>query len=190
MGREKPRKGAGRDGEGFLALPHIVMDSPAFQALSYPARALLLEVGRQYKGGNNGRMLLSRAYLGKRGWKSADVISRAKAELLAAGFIHQTVLGYRPNKASWYACTWWSLDKLDGYDDWMATGFRRGAYANGTRLIPPHGTGAPAIGPPHGTEEASPVPPHGPVEAHSGAPPVPPHGHHLEEPSPAPRKGK
>jgi hypothetical protein len=56
--------------------------------LGHPARSLLLELARQFVRDNNGRLLASRAYLAKRGWKSADVIDRAKRELLEAG-IHR-----------------------------------------------------------------------------------------------------
>lgn len=118
----------GRDSGGFVALPWTVLDCPAYAALSYPARALLIEVARQFVRDNNGRMLLSIAYLSKRGWKSSDVITRAKRELLAAGFIFETVMGHRPNKASWYAVTWRALDKLQGYDEGATASFVRGAY--------------------------------------------------------------
>lgn len=128
-GRNRGTKGdSGRDSGGFVALPWTVLDCPAYTALSYPARALLMEVARQFVRDNNGRMLLSIAYLSKRGWKSSDVITRAKRELLAAGFIFETVMGHRPNKASWYAVTWRTLDKLQGYDEGATASFVRGAY--------------------------------------------------------------
>jgi hypothetical protein len=44
-------------------------------------------------------LLLSRNFLEPRGWKSADVIHRAKQELLEAEFIFETVKGRRPNRA-------------------------------------------------------------------------------------------
>ena len=78
------------------------------------ARALLFELARQFVRDNNGRFLASGAYLAKRGWKSADVITRAKRELLDAGFLFETVKGHRPNKASCYAVTWRTLDKIGG----------------------------------------------------------------------------
>ncbi len=46
-----------------------------------------MEVARQFVRDNNGRMLLSGAYLSKRGWSSVDVVTRAKRELLAAGVV-------------------------------------------------------------------------------------------------------
>jgi len=134
-GRNKGLRGySGRDAGGFVALPWSVLDSPAYLALSHPARSLLLEVARQYVRDNNGRLLASRAYLAKRGWNSASVIDRAKRELLAAGFIQETVMGHRPNKASWYAVTWQTLDHHPGFDAGAVEGFRRGAYRENAPL--------------------------------------------------------
>ena len=183
-GRNKNRKGdSGRDSGGFIALPWSVLDCTAYGRLSHPAKALLFELARQFVRDNNGRMLLSRAYLATRGWKSADVIQRAKTELLQSGFIFQTVMGHRPNKASWFAVTWRALDKLPGYDAGAERCFERGAYQK--VLIPPGGTEGPLIVPPHGTGTAPPVPPHGAIRPVLPLRSVPPHGHHLEMPSTA-----
>jgi hypothetical protein len=136
-GRNKGLKGdTGRDAGGFVALPWAVLDCIAYARLSHPAKSLLIELARQFVRDNNGRMLLSYAYLFTRGWKSADVITRAKRELITAGFIYETVMGHRPNKASWYAVTWRVLDKINGYDEGAAEGFRRGAYMDSTPLQP------------------------------------------------------
>lgn len=140
MGADRDARGGrrgkdnGRDAGGFLALPWSVLDSAAYLGLSYPARALLLEVARQFNHDNNGKMLLSERHLAQRGWKGSGVITRAKRELLDAGLIYQTVLGMRPNKASWYAVTWRKLDKIDGFDAGAAQAFERGAYL---KLTPP-----------------------------------------------------
>ena len=190
-GRSNGKKGdAGRDSGGFVALPWSVLDCPAYARLSMHARALLLEVARQFVRDNNGRMLLSRVYMATRGWKSMDMLNKCKAELIEAGFIFQTVQGHRPNKASWYAVTWRTLDKLAGYDEGAALCFERGAYQKNAplknaKLKPPHGTERPSIAPPHGTGAMPAVPPHGAIRATFTAFPVPPHGHHLEKPSPA-----
>lgn len=188
-GRSKGSKGdSGRDSGGFIALPWSVLDCPAYARLSMHARALLFEVARQFVRDNNGRLLLSRAYMQTRGWKSADMLSKAKRELLEAGFIYETVKGQRPNKASWYAVTWRTLDRHLGYDTGAIEGYVRGAYRipgapKNTTLSPPHGTGRLSIVPPHGTGEPVSVPPHGPMRATFDALSVPPHGHHLDMPS-------
>ena len=188
-GRNSRSKGdAGRDSGGFVALPWSVLDSPAYARLSMHARALLMEVARQSVRDNNGRMLLSRAYMETRGWKSVDKLTTAKRELLEGGFIFQTVMGHRPNKASWYAVTWRALDKLPGYDAGAEKCFERGAYSKGqplknASLRPSHGTAGIAIAPPHCTETAPTVPPHGAIGPVFDPLSVPPHGHHLEKPS-------
>jgi hypothetical protein len=198
---------AGRDAGGFVALPWSVLDCPAYRALSHPARALLLELARQYVRDNNGRLLASRAHLAARGWTSNDTLGRALRELLAAGFVFQTVRGHRPNRASWYALTWFRLDKLPGFDAGAAEGFRRGAYlaaalptpkpsrdelyqkwrtpptTKNASLTPSHGPESRPIAPPHGPEPAAVAPSHGPIGASFGGPPSPSHGHHLEMPS-------
>lgn len=123
---------------GFLAFPHDVMDSPAYTSLSHTARSLLMELGRQYMSDNNGMLVLSSKYLRKRGWNSADVITRAKRELLKAELIYETVMGHRPNKASRYAVTWADLDFNSKYDYGATKGFTKGAYRYGKNaaLIP------------------------------------------------------
>ena len=166
-------------------MPWSVLDCPAYGRLSMHARALLLEVARQFVRDNNGRMLLSRAYMATRGWKSMDMLNKCKAELIEAGFIFQTVQGHRPNWASWDAVTWRVLDKLPGYDEGASLLFKRGAYQNGTSLNPSHGTSRAVIAPPHGTATLPPVPPHGTIRPVLGVRSVPPHGHHLEMPSTA-----
>lgn len=197
---------SGRDAGGFVALPWSVLDSPAFKALSHTARSLLLELARQFVRDNNGRLLASRAYLKKRGWASAGVIDRAKHELIEAGLIFETVKGHRPNKASWYAVTWRTLDRHPDYDPGALAGFERGAYrtlelapTRPTReqcferwrkvpeenpaLSPSAGTEQAGIDPPDGTAQAMPVPSAGTIEATSRGAPVPAERHHLEKPS-------
>lgn len=183
-GRNRGRRGdSGRDPGGFVALPWTVLDCPAYAALSHPARSLLMELARQYVRDNNGRLLASRAHLAERGWTSADVIQRAKGELLAAGFIYETVKGRRPNRASWYALSWFALDRHPDYDPGAAESFTRGAYRKNASLCPSGGTESPPIAPSGGTEDRSPVPSHGTMRPTFQPSPVPSGGHHLDMPS-------
>lgn len=136
-GRQYKSKGSrtGREEGSFIALLHAVVDSDAYRALSHPARSLLIEVARQLKGDNNGRLLLSFKYMKTRGWKSADTLDRAKAELLNSGLIFETCKGGFPNRASWYAITWYALDAHDGYDFGVRQAYRRGAYRDRPKLV-------------------------------------------------------
>lgn len=185
-GRNSGKRGdTGRDSGGFVALPWSVLDCPAYAALSHPARALLLEIARQFVRDNNGRLLASRAYLGKRGWNSPDVISRAKNDLIAAGFIHETVKGHRPNKASWYAVTWRALDRLSGYDAGAAETFVRGAYQNASlRPSPVLGKALIGTSPVLGATASSTS--SVPIKAVSATSPSTSPVHPLEMPSPEP----
>jgi len=184
-GRNRGRKGdSGRDAGGFIALPWTVLDCPAYAGLSHPARSLLFELARQFVRDNNGRLLASAAYLSKRGWNSGDVITRAKRELLAAGFIFETVKGHRPNKASWYAVTWRALDKISGYDPGAAELFERGAYSKNASLRPSHGVESAPIAPSHGVGRSSTAPSHGAIRPVLPPSPTPSHGNHLAIPSP------
>ncbi len=207
MSKSRFKKGgnSGRDAGGFVAMPWAVLDSVAYGRLSHPARSLLWEFARQYAPGNNGRLLASAAYLSKRGWTSSDVITRAKRELLEAGFIFETVKGRRPNRAAWFALTFFSLDRIAGFDDGAAEGFRRGAYRDAdplpkpkpTRdelyrkwdtknasLRPSHGVERAAIAPSHGVEGSLPTPSHGAIRPIFDESPTPSAGNLLETPSP------
>ena len=149
-------------------------------------------------------------YLGPRGWKSNDVITRAVRELVAAGFVHQTAQGHRPSKASWYAVTWRALDRHPGYDVGTMESFQRGAYRlwvaaqRPTEIAPP--TPSPgaeknaSLTPSPGVERASrapspgvgalpTAPSPGTVEGGFGTFSTPGDGDHLEKPSTAQRSG-
>lgn len=184
----RSKRDSGRDGGGFVALPWSVLDCPAYACLSHPARSLLMEFARQFVRDNNGRLLASASYLAARGWTSNDVITRAKRELLEAGFIFETAKGQRPNKAGWYAVTWRTLDKIDGYDAGVTVAFERGAYLKKQPekinvLKPSRGAERPAIAPSHGVEATAVAPPHGAIRPDFIPRSTPSHGDHLEKPS-------
>jgi hypothetical protein len=127
MARKRSRGRQDRDPGPFVAIPHLVLDSPGYRACTHTSHSLLLEIARQFNGNNNGKLVITPKYLSPRGWRSNDVITRAKAELLAAGLIFETRKGARPNRASWYALTWHPLQVLDGLDISPAH-YPRGAY--------------------------------------------------------------
>ena len=201
MGRDRRQKGhdTNRDSGPFVAMPLAVLDCPAYLNLSHPAARLLMDIARQYRRDNNGQLLASRVHLLERGWKSHDTVARAVKELVAAGFIHQTVMGHRPNKASWYAVTWRTLDRHPGYDHGAAESFVRGAYNNATLknskpspgdgpvkndvLSPGDGPRPAQIGPGDGLEGQAIGPGDGPIRGVFGTFLSPSDGHHLDKPS-------
>lgn len=124
-----------RDGDGYLAIPRVVLESPGFRSLNPSAKALLLDIGMQYKRGNNGRLVACGKYLRPLGWNSHDTINRCLNELMGAGLLFRTRRGQRPNKAAWYALTWFKLDHHPDMDPETAD-FRRGAYRQGCTIGP------------------------------------------------------
>lgn len=195
--RNLKRKGttSGRDPGGFVALPWLVLDSEGYANISPLATRLLLDLARQYVKDNNGSLILTMNYLKTRGWKSADLVTKAKKELIANGLIYETVKGGRPNKASWYAMTWYALDKSNKYDYDLESGFRRGAYrsppnSKNATLSPPSGVSGSSTAPIGGANGASLTPLGGAIAAKTELAHAPSTGIHLEIPSPAEAKGR
>ena len=150
MARAKHRN-RGRDGVGFLALPHVVMDSPAFLNLSAPAVRLLLDIARQLGASNNGKLCASMTALKGRGWSSNDTLTRARRELEAAGFLFQTRVGALPNRAAWFALTWASLHWTPDMDctesAFPRSAYLRGASVENARSTPSNGATGSRIAP-------------------------------------------
>lgn len=122
---KKDRRDPGR----FIILPVGVMESPAYKALGFSARALMLDIASQYRGDNNGKLLCGWTFMNEeRGWRSKRTLIDAKRELLASGvLLIETRMGGFPSTSGWYACTWWPLDWTEEME--IATrDFPRGQY--------------------------------------------------------------
>ena len=195
MAKDKARRSAqnsdGRESGGFIALPWAILDSPDFIGLSHPAKSLLLEFARQHyfdkREGSftNGRLLANSKTLNKRGWKSKDTLTRAKRELINKGFLFETVKGHKPNKAGWYALTWFSLPRRPNYD--YGIQYKRFGVSSNTCLIPSSGIRKLPITPPDGLEVTAIRPPQGLVMPILTDYSVPSHGN-LSRVSPSIRK--
>lgn len=117
MGKVKaPKAGDKRDGVRFVALPHVVIDSAGYRQAGHVARSLLVDLARQYTGSNNGCLVACDKYLRPLGWKSPDVVTWALRELEASGLLVKTRTGAKPNKAAWFALSWYALDQKTGMD--------------------------------------------------------------------------
>ena len=134
-----------RDGGQYVAMPHVVIDSPSYRELRHPARALLIDIARQYTGSNNGRLVACAKYLKPLGWNSNDTVTRALVELKDAGLLIETRMGMRPNRAAWFALGWYSLDTVAGMDIDPRT-YRTGQYKLAP-LIPRRGVERVGIAP-------------------------------------------
>ncbi len=99
-----------RHQESFVAIPHIILESEEYAALSYVAVKLLFDLFAQYRGGNNGDFTAAWSVLKRRGWKSKATIFRALGTLLDNGWIEMTRQGGR-HKCSLYAVTWKPIDE-------------------------------------------------------------------------------
>lgn len=133
MGKDSSRRArTDRDGTHFLALPHVVIESPSYRSLTCTARALLTDIAVQFSGSNNGKLSASAKALLPMGWRSNDTISRSLRQLTTSGLLFETRKGARPNKAAWFAVTWLPLDKIAGME--VPGAFRRGAYKDSPQL--------------------------------------------------------
>lgn len=121
MSRRSRERFKGRaQGGWFFRLPVEVLDSPGYCGLSFKARALLLDMGAQFRGHNNGDFAAPWSWMKQRGWKSKDTMRRALLELLAAGFIELTRQGGL-HCPSLYAVTWLPIDECGGKLDVKAS---------------------------------------------------------------------
>jgi hypothetical protein len=112
----------------FLALPMALLHCPKFRMLSGNGIKLLLDIGSQYNGKNNGDLAAAWKIMRPKGWKSEATLNRAKVELLAAGFIAETRKGRLPNLCSLYGITWQPLNVNPKLDCGLK-GFPVGAWA-------------------------------------------------------------
>ena len=100
----------------YSALPHVVLDSPAYTGSTIAAKALLCELMRQHNGANNGRFHLAHNWLAKRGWASKSIVEKARDELMARGLIIQTKQGGLFIGPTWFAVTWLPITNYVGLE--------------------------------------------------------------------------
>ncbi len=106
--RAKGRKVGGE----FLAIPKAVLNHENFLNLSPQANKLLLDLGRQFKGFNNGDLCATWSLMREQGWKSKETLNDALLELQHYGLIVCTQLGGL-NKPSLYALGWNEINKAN-----------------------------------------------------------------------------
>lgn len=110
----RARKGGrGRIVGKFAAFPHAYFYTPEFAELSGRAIKLLFELALQYNGHNNGDLVLTRARMSPRGFRSADQLNKARDELINQGWIMVTRQGGK-HFPSLYALTWEPIDRCKG----------------------------------------------------------------------------
>lgn len=114
-------------GGGWAGIPHVVIDSPAYRHLSLWARAVLIEIVREFNGYNNGTIALSFDQFCQRlGNSNRRALSRSIAELVEHGLIAVEAEGeWKPRLAREYRLTWVTVGNRNSlraasneYRDW------------------------------------------------------------------------
>lgn len=168
MAKRKGRPAEAVSGS-YTPVVHAVLDSVAFMGAGHPARSLLFDLLRQHNGANNGHLHLAQGWLRKRGWKSGDVIQRAKVELLQRGLIVQTRQGGLNAGPCRFALTWLPITNFVGLelrpsqyhpgawhfmDAMPPAKNREGSSASRTGADPSRGLVESTAGPSHGSKTA------------------------------------
>lgn len=119
------RKGKGRADKGtFTLIPHAVMDSEDFRALSGGALKVLFCLMRQYRGGNNGDLSAPFSKVKEWGLNSRTTLAKALRELQDRSLIVCTREGrfIKPGGCcALYALTWHAIDECNGKLEVSAT---------------------------------------------------------------------
>lgn len=90
MAKNINAKGRRKKGK-FFAFPHVILTHSDFISLSNRAIRLLIDLGMQFNGFNNGDLCAAMTLMKKRGWRSNDQLTKAKNELLDKNFILLTL---------------------------------------------------------------------------------------------------
>ena len=120
------RKGRAEKGI-FFGLPHKLINTKKYRSLSPHAVKLMVDLGSQYRGFNNGDLCLSWSVMEKYGWRSRSTLFKAKNELLKVEFIINTRQGGR-NRASLFAITWREINDCNGKLDFDPSKFAPGKW--------------------------------------------------------------
>ncbi len=97
----------------FFALPRACTDHWNYARLSSKAVKLLVDLGAQLRGNNNGNLTVAFNVMKKRGWTSKSSLEKAWKELLETGWIVKTRQGGR-NFPSLYALTFEPINECGG----------------------------------------------------------------------------
>lgn len=89
----------------FILIPTDVLRSMAFRSLSTKAKALILDLGTQYNGRNNGHLSAAWTLMRQQGWVSKQTLQGALEELLDKGLLELSRQGGR-HRCSLYGYTW------------------------------------------------------------------------------------
>lgn len=109
MARTRAKVMMRRESGTFFRVPTSVLLSAAYRSLPMRAKALLLDLGAQFTGFNNGHQSASFRLMKPQGWTSKQTLQAALQDLLEKGLIELTRQGGR-NRCSLVGFTWMPID--------------------------------------------------------------------------------
>lgn len=135
--RNRQKHTGRRPSDTFVRLPHPVIRSPPFFALSGAAMKMLLFLAAQYNGHNNGDLSATKSMVEGAGVCAGSKSKELLAQLEEAGFIVQTRHGIK-RQCHLYAITWIGIDRCPGKNLEIAAGPPRNDWRK-THLQHPSG---------------------------------------------------
>lgn len=133
MARNRTKVKGRSDIGSYVAVPHAILESPEWAALTAYEVKLLLDVYGQFNGKNNGTLSASWTLMRPRGWRSESTLNRALTGLLEKGFLIKTRQGGK-HRCSFFAVTWREVHDCDGKHDMRLTTAAPGTWKNKTVL--------------------------------------------------------
>lgn len=114
MSNKKRQKSKSLTFRGYLHLHQPLLDSDDFKSLKGNAIKLLIDLGSQYNGYNNGDLCASLSVMRKRNWNSNQQLAKAISELIEKDLIQQTRHGGLNAGPNLYGLTWQPIDECGG----------------------------------------------------------------------------
>jgi hypothetical protein len=107
---KKQQKSAWRDVDGGYAfvVPYTLLRHDNWRRMSPYACKLVIDLGRQYSGFNNGHLCAAWELMRQEGWRSRETLFFAIAEAEHYRVIVKTRQGGR-NRPNLYGLTWWRI---------------------------------------------------------------------------------
>lgn len=117
MARTRVKTKGRRDGGSFFLLPHTLLKCSDFASLSGSALKVLLHLGSQFNGKNNGDLSATLTDVRACGVRSSSTLAAAIVELQQRSLITCTRTGrfMRPGgRCALYGLTWLAIDDCPG----------------------------------------------------------------------------
>ena len=111
-----------KNSNSFAGIPRHIIEHKSFKSLGFASRALLILLAYQYRGKNNGDLVITWSLM-KDWFGSNTTMYKARDSLYMAGFIVINAYGGRSGNGMklphLYALTWASIDEINENNNWM-----------------------------------------------------------------------